>query len=406
MSIIVFLLFCLLLERKFADAVIIYAPFYLMFPMGVTLVGGISMNFCISVLVFLLCLWNSRTVVVLTPILKGCLFLTISILITALYPRLAPSLLAPLGSMLYCSVLFVTVNSEKRLNLLVKSIVAFILVFTINGVIEFVTPSNTNILGDLIRSMMHEGRFFVENGVQRNGMHRTNSCFAHCIAFGVVSTFFLYACFVLKNNNLLKGRIFYVLILLLGISMYISNARTPLLAFVVLCAGLLPTFVKSGKMLILIIIAAFAVGGSVYKFMDTAITSMFTDNNDYAGSSLDLRIRQLEYSFYLIKDRPLLGLSTDFSLDQHAKILKGMESVWFGIIISRGWFGILGYISMYILLFIQMLKNQNKLYLAFLLIGWLVANSSSNMSGLDDYCLWFLFVLMFKMGEICGKQRI
>ena len=137
----------------------------------------------------------------------------------------------------------------------------------------------------------------------------------------------------------------------------------------------------------------------LYDYIYSMVNSIFADSGaDLQGSSMDLRIQQLEYTLFLISRNPFLGIGISFDLEKHSEFLYGAESIWFILLIGKGIWGVITYLSLYIEIILKSLKNKYFIYILFLCLGWLLANSASNMSGMDDYCFLLLFIMLYKLG--------
>ena len=102
----------------------------------------------------------------------------------------------------------------------------------------------------------------------------------------------------------------------------------------------------------------------------------FTGNYDVGGSSMDMRMRQLDISLFLFLQNPIFGgglsmiyyLMTDISIPE----LAGAESQLFYLLIERGLLGILGYLWL-IISMCKLLPSYRKFNMVFVGI-WVLAS--------------------------------
>lgn len=163
---------------------------------------------------------------------------------------------------------------------------------------------------------------------------------------------------------------------LLLIGVFLANSRATILALVF---GLLQfDYIRKPKTLL---IAFFIFLIMVLPFSDYILNVYhsifdFTGNYDVGGSSMDMRMRQLDISLFLFLQNPIFGgglsmiyyLMTDISIPE----LAGAESQLFYLLIERGLLGILGYLWL-IISMCKLLPSYRKFNMVFVGI-WVLAS--------------------------------
>lgn len=402
MEYLIFVIVLIGLVFNFDKTVIIFAPFKLIVD-NFVFVHDLQLGIAISLVALFLFYNRRKQYSDRFPLIIGFVLMLSSVFVNTVYPDLHFSFIAkPLSTMIYCYLLFKVIRNRQNLDLFVKISIVFVFVICLNGFVEF--GLGENVLGEWCREHISETSYFSE-GTERGGMHRTNSCFAHSIAFGTICAFYVFYLFYLRSKKMINYSVFIITLSVLGISIFISNSRTPLLSLLLLLIPFIKFIIKDRKTIFLVTSLVIVGGGIAYDYFNHMISSMFSNNSDVEGSSMEMRINQLAYCFFLVKDNVMFGLSNrNFDVELHRDVLRGLESVWFWIIIRRGFFGVITYIAMYINCISVALKRDDSIYLVYLSFAWILANTSSNMSGLDDFCYWMFFLVIYKTLPIQNNQ--
>ena len=183
---------------------------------------------------------------------------------------------------------------------------------------------------------------------------------------------------------------------LLLIGVFLANSRATILELVF---GLLQfDYIRKPKTL-LIAFSIFLI--MVLPFSDYILNVYhsifdFTGNYDVGGSSMDMRMRQLDISLFLFLQNPIFGgglsmiyyLMTDISIPE----LAGAESQLFYLLIERGLLGILGYLWL-IISMCKLLPSYRKFNMVFVGI-WVLASFVSLTVGLYiNFPIIFLLII-------------
>ncbi|MCD7926867.1 MAG: O-antigen ligase family protein [Bacteroides sp.] len=188
----------------------------------------------------------------------------------------------------------------------------------------------------------------------RYGVVRVYSFFSIHIAFGVTCTVFLYLClfFLMQKEFIDKRKILISLIILLTLGVFLSNSKAPLLGLVAFYLSFFTIkrlFNGNTVLLLLLLIVVL-----LYYFPSylTNIIALYNSKiaSDGGGSDMNLRQSQFAMAFILFAQHPIFGNGVDIfnNLSESVtNIIKGAESSWMQIGITRGVLGIIAYIYLY-----------------------------------------------------------
>lgn len=265
---------------------------------------------------------------------------------------------------------FVAASKEKSLPPLVKAAFFALICLTVAGVINYFARS-AFFLEDITGGRLHNG---VAVGQYYSEMtrFRVQSLFVNPFSYGYMCIVLLlvllygYQNGVVTKNRLIAG----LLMTLFGI--VTCSCRTVLFCFI-FSALIYYIFRYSGfKSIIFILLAflflfiAYAEIGVVRNIIDFML-SVFDDNSELGGSSIELRVTQFMRVLYYIKDDWFLGRGLGFlwydlglnegSMNMVDKDIKGLESVFYLYLLERGVLGYIIYLIQYIILISYVLKH-------------------------------------------------
>lgn len=175
----------------------------------------------------------------------------------------------------------------------------------------------------------------------RYGYGRYNSFFiSHNIGDACVVFFYFLTFFYSKYEGVFISRKSYIKTLcLLLIGVFLANSRATILALVF---GLLQfDYIRKPKTL-LIAFLSFNHGLAVFWLYIKCISFhiWFTGNYDVGGSSMDMRMRQLDISLFLFLQNPIFGgglsmiyyLMTDISIPELAGAESQLFICWLNVV--------------------------------------------------------------------------
>lgn len=288
-------------------------------------------------------------------------------------------------------------QTKTDIELLVKLYLKVFMVLCIYGIIEFLL--NHNIILYWLQSQTDLSFWVDHTNDIRYGYGRYNSFFHFPITFGDACVVFFYFLIFFYNKYrgvfiLRKSYINTLCLLLIGV--FLANSRATILALVF---GLLQfDYIRKPKTLL---IAFFIFLIMVLPFSNYILNVYhsifdFTGNYDVGGSSMEMRMRQLNISLFLFLQNPIFGgglsmiyyLMTDISIPE----LAGAESQLFYLLIERGLLGILGYLWL-IISMCKLLPSYRKFNMVFVGI-WVLASFVSLTVGLYiNFPIIFLLII-------------
>ena len=402
----VFLFFILFFIANKKKAVLYILPLSLFFTMlpvvkiGDTYIGLCdAINFVIYGYVF-----SRKTVrkfIIYNPLFHPLLVNLIFLLLIAMYGTERTSLYVlwkAISNEILLPLIFIYfLQTKNDILLLVKLYLKVFWVLCIYGIIEFLL--NYNVILYWLQSQTDFSFWVDHTNDIRYGYGRYNSLFHFPITFGdacvVFFYFIIFFCGKCREKIIEKKTYIYTLCLLF-IGVLLANLRATFLALIF---GLLqfnyfrkPKIVLMGLLVLLIIALSFSdyILNVYYSIFD------LSGNHYVGGSSMDMRLRQLDISFFLFLQNPIFGgglsmiyyLMTEVSLPE----LAGAESQLFYLLIERGVLGILGYLWL-IISMCKLLPSYRKFNITFVGI-WVLASFVSLTVGLYiNFPIIFLLII-------------
>ena len=407
MILAIFFLICFLLVKDYRKTFIFYAPFKFFFTSGVLLYGSISFDNAISIVIFLLFILNYRRYAHQDikkprwPLMLSFVFLITSETISAIldnynYISIPLKFCRNYGCAL---ILYYIIQNKKDFHLLFKSLSIYVFLLIGNSILEL---AGFNIIGNFLESNMMDKAFFVDTIDYGSRGLRLHSFLPHSICFGDVCAILISVLAFLYYESYYKKRCLLCIILLM-IGIVLSNSRTPIVALALYLFPIIKNrFYLKKKFLFLLagVIIVVSFGDKIYQLFD----AMFVVDSKYAtGSSMTMRLEQLEESIYIAKESILFGLGYNYDLSMF-KELRGAESVWFNLLIFGGLFAVLSEIIMFIQSIINTKIYPSHKYIIWLTIGYLFQQSSTYNSGLNDYLFYFCMIMILSY-DILFKDK-
>lgn len=398
---LLFLIFVLIFVRDFKKGVIIYAPFKFMFSYGIpSYAGKIGLDALFTFLLFCVWLYKYRYELKNFPLKSSFVVAIIGALIYALNPIFAITvLLDKISPYIYLLMFYWAIRNVKDVKLFVKTIVVYVLLLNLNALFEW---AGNNVIGNALHNMMDDSTYWAQDVVSRGIFVRLHSFVPHSIGFGVENMIFFsfFLMMYLYGKHLCKTKtiIFMMIWCLMGI--YLSGSRSPLLGGVVILIPLiLNKKLFSRKNLVFAIASSLILIVFAGGYLSTMFESLSSDSTTDMGgaSSFDMRLMQLEYSVYYWMQNFWFGNGHSFDMFQGGRSsIFGAESVWFPIMMREGLIGIICYAYVYIDAFFKSRKAPYKLICLFLILGWFIIDSATNLPGLNILLPLYFYVIYYK----------
>ena len=231
-------------------------------------------------------------------------------------------------------------------------------------------------------------------------IRRVSSVFMHPMNYGLFLT--LLTCFLLAIRNNLNKTLFLVFITLDIVCLFYCGIRTPLVAFFFAVLTYL-FFIRNFKIAASVLtlgILGFLVISYIPELSGT-IDSIYNEDSEMGGSSIEMRIDQLNGCFKEIADCSLFGKGFEWSMyylgqnGSHPTIIT-FESVIFRVLCNWGIVGLILYVLAYIRFtantYKMMPNADNKAMSVAFIFAFLIY-----CIGTGDYQYTTLFMLFYSM---------
>lgn len=401
-----FLIFILVFIKDLRKGIIIYAPFKFVFSYGIpSYVGNLKLDTLFTFLLF--CVWLCKYSSSLKefPLKNSFTVVIIGALIYAFNPVFAITvLLDKICPYIYLLMFYWAIKDVKDLKLFIKTIVAYIFVLNINALFEW---AGNNVIGNILHSAMVDNSTYWADDVVSRGIYvRLHSFVPHSIGFGVENmiffTFFLMI--YLYGKHLCNTKIIIFTMICCSMGIFLSGSRSPLLGgIIILIPLILNKNLFNRKNLAFTIALSFILITFAWGYLVTMFESFSSDSTaDMGGaSSFDMRLMQLEYSVYYWMQNFWFGNGHRFDMFEGGRSsIFGAESVWFPIMMREGVIGLVCYAYVYIDAFLKSKKATFKSICLFLMVGWFVIDSATNLPGLNILLPLYFYVIYYKWSKI------
>jgi len=285
-------------------------------------------------------------------------------------------------------------------------------IVVINAIIEVISLRSP--LNEILLSLNVYESSVVSNYIEfRYGIKRCKSIFSIKTSFGgfgLIMFGFLSCMFYLGSY---KKRIMQYLIWAMLLCAFISGTRAVVIgALILLLMFFSKTILRQMSKLQIFLGAIFILlfGGAYIQ----SVFSSILDTGAVVGSNSEIRQVQFDISLFYFLKSPIFGnglsYSWDFVAAKFPNEALGLESVWFPIMIDRGFFGCISYLLIYIFGSFVSIKSGCRL-LVFMYVAWLVANTLSSLPGLGLVFFMPIFILLHfvlkdKYGTFNNNSRL
>ena len=268
---------------------------------------------------------------------------------------------------------FLAATGNKSMRPLTRAAFLSLIILTIAGIINLLA-GNDAILDIITDGRMHNdvpvGEYFAASD-----RFRVQSLFFSPFSYGYMCVMLLYILYYGYQNNVVSRRRLIVGLIMTLFGVVTCGCRTVLFCFVISINVYMVFRHSRWKSLLFLFLALFVLFISYHKigvirYLIDFLLSVFNDNSDIKGSSLELRLAQFLRVLYYIKDNWFLGrvvgfLWYDLGLQEGVKNMvdqdvKGLESVFFVYLLERGILGYAMYVLQYIIIIRYMLVHYKQ----------------------------------------------
>jgi O-antigen ligase len=317
------------------------------------------------------------------PLKSSMLFILVMLLMVGIFSRinLFSKFFIPIDLFIKnFFVMFLTyyyVRSIDDINYIFKTILSFFVVFCIYGFANYLTERNQyyDFITDTFNAIDIPNYF-----MSYARRFRISSFAWHPIYYGFIlalaTLINIYVSFLREKKRNLKAFNLILFMLLLG-NLFLTNSRTPLLAFVA-GAAIVFLFAMNWRLKIrLIILCSVLVGSaamvfpSVSKLFVESYKTFSDEGSELEGSSVEMRLTQMNASLREFNKSPVLGngfgyisqvlgFSADKSKRNSDEDFAGFESYAYKLLIEQGLCGMVGNAIFFFALFAYFYKNMRK----------------------------------------------
>lgn len=325
----------------------------------------------------------------------------------AVTPHL-PSVIANIIQLFLIFVLadYLTLYPHLRVYAL-KVILCMATILAVNGLIE--TIARYNILLSLaVGTGLYPDSTRIITEV-RYGLKRAQSAFAMHTSWGGYTFIVFCFLFYLKKYCGVTFRHANALLILLGMNLFFTGARSAFLGFVVALLAFLDLKDLKSKRIWGLILLVIAISPLFLGYFDDVVSS-FTDTTKVNGSNADMRQTQFDICFYYLFQSPWIGNGIAFTWEHvlpQNEDLCGAESIWIPVLIDQGWLGAIA-VGLTFLTCIWYLKKHNNFRYGIVVLGFLVFNSMSSIPNINltDFIYYIILLCTFPRTKMtCEHER-
>lgn len=244
--------------------------------------------------------------------------------------------------------------------------------------------------------------------------YRINSFFEHAIGAGInwsiysVFTFWLWIKRDTKDMRGLSGTFMAFALItafLCVLCIVLTRMRSPLIFFFICCLALIDTrskrflgFVFGAVVGILILLPVLSANSQIFA-------SLFSDNaqSQVGGSSLDMRLDQLQTALSLANMSPLFGLGEKYADILPSMLYSGLygsESIWFQVLPRYGYFGTAIEIFYAIWSIVILPRRYRSRPLFLFSLGYWVTATVTSLPGMKLYLLFLAYFYFIKTSDV------
>lgn len=308
---------------------------------------------------------------------------------------------------LFLYVIWYYIDSKKDLAFVVKGYSIMFTIAILLSIFEQITHFNPLIRLEslLLPASAPRGLIWESSQVRFGGLFRAQAFMsisisygAYCLLFFLFYIFLVYYYPIYNYYKKIKNRIF---IIGLVVGTFLSGSKSPILSLIIGFIPYLKTkWILNFKILIGAIFIAAISKPLIDKIYADIYTALTVDNYyEYqGGSSLAMRMMQLEVSLREFEKAPIIGNGTKYlakAESYYGNELLGAESIWFELLIEKGLLGIASFIILLIYpLFVKGIIHKKR-YVP-LILGWLTINTMTTIPGIGNTFYYTLIILMYK----------
>lgn len=237
--------------------------------------------------------------------------------------------------------------------------------------------------------------------------YRLTSIFEHPIGAGMnFALYFVISMYLLinKGKNMPFRKFSFITALMCLPLVFLTKQRSAMIFLILMTLSLVNIKKKSFYIFLIVsIITILLISPYISKY-SYYLTSIFneTASEETSGSSIAMRLMQLNYSWELMKTSPLFGLGEKCTMYLSAYWIKRilvLESVWLEQMVKHGIFGIISYIVLAITFIFKIPKKYNIGKLKYVLIGFWIVYTTTTVPAFRLYLIYILIFYCIKLNK-------
>lgn len=341
------------------------------------------------------------------PASCSLVFISISYCLTGFFaesPNILPAILNSIRESLMLIVFYhVFIRNKGVLSVFfIKSSMVFVFAFVFMTIVEFITGEN-----QYIKFINSIGAYRVDTYIDsfRYGFKRCQSLFSMHTTLGGAA---LLTCtpigwyYYTKNKHVLT---ILVCIFCAILCAYASGARSTIIGCIVAMFTFFNKKYITPKRVLSCLLLIFILYVNLNEEINTVIDSII-NNDSIGGSSEDMRMNQLLISLNYLNKNFMLGNGVYAWTDIVQKTdLYGAESIWFGLMIDRGFIGLLSLVLFNLQLFYYIYINKMP-QIAFFLLAFLITASLTSLPNIIYTYIYAPIIIMISLGHKINQNKI
>lgn len=269
------------------------------------------------------------------------------------------------------------IKDKNQIKNILYFIYGSILLAGVYGILSYVIKLNPYVLGMSILYNNPFGQIEMFEEVRGALQGRTQGTLSHPLVWGQIVNVLLL--FLLMIRTHIKKVIFMILFVVLFLNVIFCGSRAILLSAII---GIVLVLLRNPPKKIFkyifitflssILLLGFASQNAKYQiYVDTIEATLFfwdqekSDDIDIKGSSVELRLRQLDGSLYLIRNDLFTGLGQGWIDDDYQRnglhpVMLGFESIIYRKMVETGLIGLIVWLFFYISLYKKVSRYTKK----------------------------------------------
>lgn len=420
--------------KNFTKGFVYIVALRLLIPASVRMIGiGISVNTFLTFVLFLSFCIHRLYVIKMPSTLRHLIMfwiLTSLLIVPFAYSMSVQEQLSNMFSFFVVDLLlgimgWYAIRKEVDFQFFIKVLFITIAIIGIYGIYEYITKSNPYSTWAIETFNSGQQNFSVSFLQEKRGVldGRIMGTSFHPLAWGLQMGLLLM--FVCMNSKKHSRRFVFFLVTLIVVNAFLCGARTALvMVFLYALISLYLNFRFLLRRIILLLFSVLLLSFLIPKnettkiFVDTIESSLFfwnekkSDEVGVGGSSVSMRLKQLAFSFELIKDQLWVGQGYGFSSKVLAEnsnkyaTMMGFESILFRKIVDQGILGTIFFFLFYLFLmrYAQKVSIGSSVNLVVFLLIYMVGLIFTGMQN-TFYLFFTLLMVQLKYNVILRRVR-